>query len=113
MLLRFNWIADTTNGSVPQTALTAAIKSQVAGWFITKVIIIPGLATHIPQDQYDITLVDNFNIDLADSALMNLPAAGPKQFLFVNQIDNDGFTFTLASNNVTTATGSCLVYINR
>lgn len=111
MLLTISWTADAADGSVPATALSTNIKAQIAGWFIYKIITNPG--TTAPTALYDITLVDVDGIDLAKGALANRSATLSETVFETNQIDADGFTFTLTNNSVNSATGVCKIFLNR
>lgn len=111
MVLEFDWVADDADGTVPTSATDSIVNYQIAGWFITKVITQPG--TPLPTTQYGITLVDQYGLDLAGGNLAGRSSTLPEQVTFVNQVDNSGFTFTLADNSATSAEGKCLVFLNR
>ena len=111
MLLTINWTADSTDGSVTATPLTTDIKSQIAGWYITKVITNP--STPSPTNLHDITLVDSDGLDLADSDLLNRSATASEAAIISALVDANGFTFTLVGNSVNSAQGQCKIYLNK
>lgn len=113
MVLTFTWSADTDTGGVLATATTSDINSQIAGWFITKAITNPGDGAAAPTADYGITLVDSDGIDLTDGGLALRSATLSEQVLLSAQVDASGFTFAVADNSSTAATGVCKIFLNR
>ena len=76
------WTGDASNGGVPNTALSDAIKNKISGSFLLQVKTIPG--SPAPTTLYDITLEDGDGLDvmqgtLSDRSATLVETAVPKQ----------------------------------
>lgn len=111
MILTITWVGASNDGTVPATATTDAINAQIAGYALTKCITIPGdpAPTHI----YNITLIDQYGLDIASGSLAERVADANEAVTLGTQIDEAGFTFTLTGNSVASATGICKLFFNR
>ena len=105
--LLISWVADASNGSVPQLAIT-----NHDGWYLTGADTVPGVAV-APTANYDITLLNANSIDLADGSLTNRAASTNETAIFTARIPSGGFAFTLANNVVNSATGKCKLFLSK
>jgi hypothetical protein len=108
MELLIEWVADASAHTVPATLF-----SDLRGWFITKIITIPGAGAAAPTDLYDITFIDVDGLDILAGALADLSDTVSKEFQVSVPIGYDGFTFTLANNSVDSASGTVRVFLSR
>ena len=104
------WVGDSSDGSVPSTALT--LEGSVL-----KIVTNPGSTA--PTDNYDMALgdPDDSSLDALDSALLNRDTANTEQVsatLTSAQIPiflNGSYTFSLSNNSVNSADGSVFIYL--
>lgn len=76
-VLTFSFIGDASNGSVPDTAISAAILDKVEGWYIYMVDTKPG--TTAPTTLYDITIENADGVDLMGGTLANRSATAAER----------------------------------
>jgi hypothetical protein len=60
-ILTFTCLGSDNDGDFPAIATTAAITSQIVGWYIYEVRTYPG--TKAPQNGWDITITDSDSFD--------------------------------------------------
>jgi len=69
MVLTFTCLGSSNDGDFPSISTTAAITSEITGWYISEVRTYPG--TKAPQDQWDIVINDSDSFDLMGGTLAN------------------------------------------
>lgn len=111
-LLTFAFTAHT-DGSVADTAVSAANLAKIKGYYISKVGTIPG--TPAPQEAYDVTIEDANGFDLLEGRLANRSAASKeivKPSILSPVIEGASLTLKISGNNVNGAKGTVLVYLS-
>jgi hypothetical protein len=115
-----DWVADNGTGAVPDAVFDTTDMVDILGRCATLAITNPGAAI-APQDNYDITIVDDLGCDIYGGALTNRDTAlseqtapifeAPAAFARTRRrpIISTGLTFKLANNNVNSATGTCIL----
>lgn len=67
MVLTFTCLGSSDDGDFPSINTTAAITSQIVGWYISEVRTYPG--SKAPQNAWDITIKDTDGYDLMGGTL--------------------------------------------
>ena len=100
--------ADDANGSVPTLAITG-----YQGWMLYEVRTDPGSTA--PTANYDITLIDEFGIDIAGGQLLNRHTSTSERVALIDPpiLRATSFTITLANNAVNSATGQICFFLAR
>ena len=109
-VLTFAWTADDSDGSVPETAVSAANLLEIDGWFLYFAETDPG--TTAPTDDYDIILNDANEFDIMGGALADRDETnteGAYPITAAHPIDST-LTFVLTNNSVNSATGVLKLY---
>ena len=60
--------ANDTDGSFPAIPVSAAIRGEIVGWYVSEVRTYPSAVT-APQDNYDITITDDGAFDIMGGTL--------------------------------------------
>ncbi len=106
-----SWTADDSDGSVPNAAIP-----ETTG-YVVLAITDPGATA--PTANYDITIEDEFGVDIMGGALTDRSATLTEQAMPliavtpVPRMVNGALTFKLANNSVNSAVGKCYVYIQK
>jgi hypothetical protein len=66
-VLTYSWIGDAANGTVPSTATTTAIDTDLAGWYVYAIETNPGAGP--PTASYDIVINDAEGLDISGGML--------------------------------------------
>ena len=116
--LVISWIADAAAATVPDTSLTAAVSGgidSIKGWSCVLAVTDPGATA--PTDDYDITIEDEYGVDIFGTALNNRDTANSEQALpliatstYGPRLITGNLTFKLANNSVNSALGQCVLY---
>ena len=110
--LSYSWTGDASDGSVPATASTVAIEGYV-------VLVVTNPGDTAPTTLYDITLTDADSIDimggeLADRSATLTEQAVPKiDAVYGSRWVSGILTLNITNQDVHSATGTVVVYIQR
>lgn len=108
------WLADDTNGSVPDTAFDSTDLVDILGRYCILGVTDPG--TTAPTASYDITIVDEHGCDIFGAELNDRSASASEQTTpligssYEGRVITGALTFKLANNSVNSATGTCSLY---
>lgn len=112
------WTADVSDGSVPDTAFSAIIMRDIKSLYAGQAITDPGSTA--PTASYDITIVDEYGIDIYGGALADRSASSgertyPKltSSIYITNPIIGNLTFKLAGNSVHSATGTLVLIFGR
>jgi len=106
------WVADDTNGSVPDTAIDDV---DMLGRYCVLAVTDPDSGT-APTDNYDITIEDEYGCDIFGGALENRDTANSEQAVpkvnsvYGGRLYAGAWTFKLSGNSVNSAEGKCVLY---
>jgi hypothetical protein len=112
--VEIDWVADDTNGSVPETDFDATDTIDILGRYCSLGVTDPG--TTAPTADYDIEILDEYGCDIFGGNMTNRSATVSEQTL---PIINNGIgsrlcagilTFKLTNNSVNDAIGKCVLY---
>jgi len=112
--VEISWVADSGDGSVPQTEFESAILVDIVGEYCILAVTDPG--SPAPTDEYDIEILDEYGVDIFGGELNNRSTTNPEQA--VPKIGNGyggrfcagPWTFKLTGNSVNSAQGKCVLY---
>lgn len=113
--VEIDWVADDTDGSVPDAAFSAADTIDILGRYCILAVTDPDGDT-APTDNYDITVEDEYGCDIFGGALENRDVANSEQAVpKVNSVYGGRlcagiWTFKLSGNSVNSAEGKCVLY---
>ena len=72
--------ANDTDGSFPAIPVSAAIRGEIVGWYVSEVRTYPSAVT-APQDNYDITITDDGAFDIMGGTLADRATAADERAL--------------------------------
>ena len=117
------WTADAADGSVPlyDTADASALNSFIEGWNLYMILTDPGSTA--PTADYDITMPDQYGIDVTGATLTDRSATASQQVVPLlngtdgiyggRTIDDIGFIVTLTGNSENSATGKIILFFGK
>lgn len=105
------WTGDASDGSVPDTAFGSGVMRDIRGLYAGCAETDPGSTS--PTALYDITIVDEYALDIYGGALGNRSATATEQTypkivssgIYGTRPISSVLTFKLAGNSVASATG--------
>lgn len=109
-----DWLADDTNGSVPDTAFDSTDLVDILGRYCILGVTDPG--TTAPTVAYDITIEDEYGCDIFGGKLNDRSASASEQEMpligtaYDGRVITGALTFKLANNSVNSALGKCVLY---
>lgn len=114
-----DWTADASDGSVPATALDSATMIFIQGYHLDAGETDPGATA--PTDNYDITVTDEWGLDLFGGALLNRDTSATEiKRPVVDSVPLYGsapipgqLTVTISGNSVNAATGKLILHLSR
>ena len=112
--VEISWIADSGDGSVPQTAFDSDVLADILGRYCILGITDPG--SPAPTDQYDIELLDEYGVDVFGENLKDRSATAGEQAVpkigsaYGGRLCAGTWTFKLTGNFVNSAQGKCLLH---
>lgn len=113
-----SWVADDTDGSVPDTVLTDENgDNDNLTAYIVLAVTNPGSTA--PTNNYDITIEDSEGVDVMGGALADRSATASEQAMPlisgspVPRLVHGPLTFKLTDNLVNSATGMCNVHMQQ
>lgn len=103
-----SFIADASAATIPTLAITG-----YQGWMLYEVRTDPGSTG--PTANYDITLIDEFGIDIAGGQLLNRHTTTSERVVLIDPpiLRATSFTITIANNSVNSATGQICFFLAR
>ena len=110
-----DWVADDTDGSVPDAAFDATDTIDILGRYCILAVTDPDGDT-APTDNYDITVEDEYGCDIFGGALANRDEANSEQAVpkinsvYGGRLCAGVWTFKLTGNAVNSAEGKCILY---
>lgn len=105
------WIGDPT---VPDTVFSASNTVEIIGRYCSLAVTDPGSTA--PTDNYDITIEDEYGVDIMGGSLLNRDTANSEQAIpqvgsgLASRLCAGIWTFKLSGNSVNSATGKCVLY---
>lgn len=108
------WTGDSNNGSVPDTAFSASNTVEIIGRDCSLAVTDPGSTA--PTDNYDITIEDEYGVDIMGGSLLNRNTANSEQAIpqvgsgLASRLCAGTWSFKLSGNSVNSATGKCVLY---
>ena len=112
--VEISWVADSGDGSVPQTEFDSAIIVDIAGEYCIPGVTAPG--SPAPTDEYDIEILDEYGVDVFGGELHNRSTTDPEQAVpkigngYGSRLCAGPWTFKLTGNSVNSAQGKCILY---
>ncbi len=116
-ILTFTCTGASDDGDFPSIDTTAAITSEIVGWYITEVRTYPG--SKAPQDQWDVVINDSDGFDLMGGTLLNraqtaqraLPLWTTGQYADIPIYGT--LSIVITGNNVTSATPIIKIFLRK
>lgn len=113
------WTADTSDGSVPDTAFGVGVMRNIRGLYAGCAETDPGSTK--PTDDYDITIVDEYGLDIFGGTLGNRDETNTEQTypkivasgIYGTRPIASALTFKLANNSVASATGTVKIIFSK
>ena len=116
--VKISWVADSADGSVPQTEFDITILVDIIGQYSILGITDPG--SPAPTDKYDIEILDEYGVDvfggnLKDRSTTVSEQAVPKigDTYYGERLCAGAWTFKLTNNSVNSAQGKCILYFKQ
>lgn len=112
--LLIEWVGDASGGTVPQTAFSASDLKFLRGRYCVLAVTDPGSTA--PTDNYDITIEDEYGVDVFGGSLTNRDTANSEQAIpqigtgLASRLCGGTWTFKLSGNSVNSATGKLCLY---
>ena len=119
-VLTFSWTGDAANGTVPSTATSTAIVTDIAGWYVYAIETNPG--TGPPTDNYDIVVNDVEGLDIAGGMLANRSTTATQKItprldstysIFGGVIIDGALTLVITNQAVVSATGTVKLLLSK
>lgn len=113
------WTGDASSGAVPDTAFGLGVMRDILGLYAGCAETDPGSTK--PTDDYDITIVDEYGLDIYGGTLGNRDETSPEQTypkivspgIYGNRPVSNVLTFKLANNSVASATGTVKIIFSK
>jgi len=113
------WTGDASDGSIPDTAFSSVIMRDIRGLYAGCAETVPGSTS--PTSLYDITIVDEYGLDIFGGALGDRSATATEQTypkivssgIYGNRPINSVLTFKLENNSVASATGKAIITFSK
>ncbi len=105
------WIADASDATVPDAEIDDTL---LIGSYLVLCITDPGSTA--PTDDYDITIIDEYSVDVAGGQMIDRDEATSEQVVpkidtvYASRLYGGVWTFNLDNNSVNSATGTCVLY---
>ena len=113
--LTLEWTADAAAATVPNYSFTTIDKAFVSGWNLFMVVTDPGATA--PTDNYDITILDQYSVDVAGGELEDRDTTNTEQVVPSigsayggRTIDGGTVTVTVSNNAVNSASGKIILF---
>jgi len=119
-VLTFSWIGDAANGTVPSTATSTAIVTDIAGWYVYAIETNPGAVA--PTTLYDIVVNDVEGLDIAGGMLANRSATATEKItprldstysIFGGVLIDGALTLVITNQSVVSATGTVKLLLSK
>lgn len=116
----FSWTGDASNGTVPSTATSTAITTEIAGWYVYAIETDPGSVA--PTTLYDIVINDASGFDIAGGQLANRSATATERVipkldatasLYGGVLVDSALTMVITNQNVVSATGTVKLILSK
>ena len=115
------WTADASDGSVPDydTSTISTLKSFMSSWNLYMILTDPG--TPAPTSDYDITITDQYGVEVTGTQLGDRSAtAGEQAIVKLNDsiwggrtLDDAGVTIAISGNSENSATGKIILFLGK
>ena len=119
-VMTFTWVGDAANGTVPSTATTAAITSDLLGWYVYAIETNPGSVA--PTTLYDVVVNDAEGLDIAGGLLANRSATATEKItprldstysIFGGVLVDGALTLVISNQSVVSATGTVKLILSK
>jgi hypothetical protein len=112
------WTADAAAATVPNYSFTATDLAFCSGYNLYMIVTDPGATA--PTDNYDITILDQYAVDVSGGELANRDTANTEQVVPAvgagvggRTLDGGAMTVTVSGNAVNSATGRIILFLGR
>lgn len=113
-LVTVAWTASSSGGSVSAIALSelASTWSQLQGYWVARVVTIPG--SPAPTNGYSITITTSNNLDITNATMSSLSSSAAQMFSLSTAPPITGvLTINLTGNSVNSAQGTIQLFVTR
>lgn len=114
----FSWVGDAANGTVPSTATSTAITTDISGWYVYAIETVPGSVA--PTPLYDIVINDASGFDIAGGQLANRSATATERVipkldatasLYGGVLVDSALTLVITNQSAVSATGTVKLFL--